>query len=354
MKQPKEQLESLRPRSLSSDERESAWQAIESRIALMPKTEPKPRSLIMTPMPFAPIFLALLLLVSGSVAVTAASDSALPGDALYPVDRAVENVRLQLATSADAKAKLQVKFAGERFDEAQKAVIRARVKASASARTNTNASAGSDSEDTIRESARAELALKTAIETLTRVRTELQAKGNVQAAAQIGIVLTKLADLTEQHLEVLDRVKVELEGDTNATLRIRSMENSLKLDLNALINVDVEDELETETNLNTNTVFDSDDDVSGNVNANTNVNVNVNANANVNTNTSLDIGSAVLISIEAEVHVQESTEVHITYLGGEAETRISGKTRAQIVSELATKLNRSSLEIDAVLTVRSN
>ena len=59
------------------------------------------------------ISLAVLLGVGGTVV---ASDSARPGDLLFPIDRAVEEVRATFA-SAEGKAELKVKFAEERLDE---------------------------------------------------------------------------------------------------------------------------------------------------------------------------------------------------------------------------------------------
>ena len=59
------------------------------------------------------IVLALALGAGGTVV---ASDSARPGDFLFPVDRAVEDIRATF-TAAEGKAELKVKFAEERLDE---------------------------------------------------------------------------------------------------------------------------------------------------------------------------------------------------------------------------------------------
>jgi len=59
---------------------------------------------------------AVGLMLLGGTAV-AASGSALPGDLLYPVKRAVENVDLALHHGASARAKLHLEFARRRLDE---------------------------------------------------------------------------------------------------------------------------------------------------------------------------------------------------------------------------------------------
>ena len=61
------------------------------------------------------LFIALaVLLGAGGTAV--AADSARPGDLLFPVDRAVEEVRA-VFTVGEGKAELKIKFAEERLDE---------------------------------------------------------------------------------------------------------------------------------------------------------------------------------------------------------------------------------------------
>ncbi len=64
----------------------------------------------------AVILLCVASLFSAGVAY--AADRAVPGDFLYPLDRAVEDVRLSLALSPTQAARLQVANAGERLSEA--------------------------------------------------------------------------------------------------------------------------------------------------------------------------------------------------------------------------------------------
>src|SRR3989338_7817647 len=67
-----------------------------------------------------PLFLALIIAfgVGGTVVV---SDSARPGDLLFPVDRAVEDIRFSFTAQED-KAELKIKFANERLDEVESLV----------------------------------------------------------------------------------------------------------------------------------------------------------------------------------------------------------------------------------------
>ncbi len=66
--------------------------------------------------PMAPIIAAIVLMLGvGGTAV--ASESARPGDLLFPIDQAIEDVRLALATSDEAEARLKITFAEERLAE---------------------------------------------------------------------------------------------------------------------------------------------------------------------------------------------------------------------------------------------
>jgi len=62
-----------------------------------------------------PLFIALALML-GAGGTVAMSDSARPGDLLFPIDRAVEEIRANFATD-EGKVELKIKFSEERLDE---------------------------------------------------------------------------------------------------------------------------------------------------------------------------------------------------------------------------------------------
>ena len=68
------------------------------------------------------IVTAVSLVAGGGVVY--ASDSAVPGDALYALDLSLEELRLNLASTSEAKAALQLSFAEERLQEAQELIDR--------------------------------------------------------------------------------------------------------------------------------------------------------------------------------------------------------------------------------------
>ena len=63
-------------------------------------------------MPIIGIVVAIVLLGGGGAVV--ASDAAVPGDFLFPLDQTMEDIRLAVASD---KAELRLKFAEERVEE---------------------------------------------------------------------------------------------------------------------------------------------------------------------------------------------------------------------------------------------
>ncbi len=70
---------------------------------------------------FTPHAVVILIgtLILGSVGTVAAANNAKPGDILYPIDRGVENLRINLATSSESEVELHTQFASERITEVQ-------------------------------------------------------------------------------------------------------------------------------------------------------------------------------------------------------------------------------------------
>ncbi len=110
-----EKIASVAPEALSEAEQNAVWNAVSSRIA-SGQSVPSPFiPFVFTSKTMIPIALMIALLF-GAGGTVAASDSARPGDILFPLDRAIEDFRLSLADE-DGKNKLRIKFADERLRE---------------------------------------------------------------------------------------------------------------------------------------------------------------------------------------------------------------------------------------------
>lgn len=105
-------LEVATPSALTDAERTRVWSAVNATIT---GAVPSPFYPLLTKRSMIPLVIALAVLL-GAGGTVAASDDARPGDFLFPVDRAVEEVRLAFSAEKD-KADLRVKFAEERVRE---------------------------------------------------------------------------------------------------------------------------------------------------------------------------------------------------------------------------------------------
>ncbi|MEY3783703.1 MAG: hypothetical protein RLZZ230_25 [Candidatus Parcubacteria bacterium] len=114
-------IENARP-ELSESVSLSLWNNIESKL------NPSTPVIQPTPSPFTKLFsfkntysmtsLALLLILAlGGGATAFASDAARPGDILFPVERAIENLQLRLTLNAEAHDALVQKLTDERLAE---------------------------------------------------------------------------------------------------------------------------------------------------------------------------------------------------------------------------------------------
>ena len=143
--------------------------------------------------------IAILLGLSVVGGTAFASTSSKPGDLLFPVKKATEQVRLSLAGSDEAKAQLQSQFAQERVTELGE--INAELKAST---TPAHVEAKTEAEGEV----------SNALTTLTGVQAKLEAKGNTQAASAIGRTIVRLqASLNDNSDNQDNSGKVEGESD---------------------------------------------------------------------------------------------------------------------------------------------
>ncbi|MFA5051851.1 MAG: DUF5667 domain-containing protein [Patescibacteria group bacterium] len=170
--------------------------------------------------PMIPVIIAIALIITGTGTAIAA-DQAKPGDALYPVDRAIERVTYNFAFSDTSKANMLVKFAAERENEQKNLTEAGRI-----------ADAQQASVDT-------KQALQNAAEVIARVQEENQESSQTRAGQALNTVEEKLLELqnrfTErQREEVKNRVKnavgeVEIEattknGQTTVIIKFHSQE----------------------------------------------------------------------------------------------------------------------------------
>ncbi|MBI4415024.1 MAG: hypothetical protein HY566_02175 [Candidatus Kerfeldbacteria bacterium] len=235
------------------------------------------------------ITIIAVVLLTGSIGTAVAANGARPGDVLYPVDRAIESVRLKVAPAGEARARLITEFAAERQDELKSLEQK-------SGREDRVAKAQQLADD----------ALAQALGTVDEVRDKMGEDGLASDRARdaLGKIEDRLAEVQKKHREQIDdalkglgkvevkisatssRVKTEFAGVkseftlpiTDLTVIIREIASRLDISesaVRAVIHVERERSTRRNPSANTNSPINvnrSEDDDDRNANENKNVN----------------------------------------------------------------------------------
>ncbi|MFA6307746.1 MAG: hypothetical protein WCS88_01060 [Patescibacteria group bacterium] len=198
-------LEKIKTKSLSSTEKDTLWQGIshdinqENNLSFF--------SLLFSRKVVFNIAIAILVIFGGFIATVQAADRAKPGDKLYALDRAVENIQITFASPAN-KDKLKIKFSQERASEIQ-GVIKKNIDEDFEFEKdkNKNSNVGNNVGN-IEESSH------DALKYIIKVRNELFEKNNQIAVDDLDILLesvqASLATLPDNM-----KVDVEIEEENN-------------------------------------------------------------------------------------------------------------------------------------------
>jgi hypothetical protein len=263
------------------------------------------------------LIVAIAFLFGGSAITAMASQSALPGDALYPVKMTIEQTQLTLARSAAVRAQLQLEFAERRLAEIEALVAEGRYQQVSTATVEyeafiRNALADIDLISQVDPSQATQLMLQISqslaryARTLTvmmgnvpePVRAELMRSieavqgvsgednllGETEFAGTVDamdgetwtiagrtVMVTAGARISEG-IQVRDQVRVHAYQDVDGQLRAREIER---------VRAGIDNANQNE---NGNGNINSNENQNGNGNANQNSNLNANENDNANTN----------------------------------------------------------------------
>lgn len=208
---------------LTSSERDMIWQRISSAIeesALSPWYIPANNKF----KPMIPLMIAAVMFlgVGGTAAI---ADNSRPGDALFGIDRATEEVRIAFAGKAKA-ADLKARFAEERLNEVRALVADARLKTSASTVASTTATTTASTTPN-RKDGQVGAGINVAISYLSKVSADLTVSGNVEAQARIQTVIEKLEAVVNS-----DDVKANVKSNEEFKLRLKGEVDGDKLEIN--------------------------------------------------------------------------------------------------------------------------
>jgi len=261
MKNIKDKLENMKPEKLTEGEKNILWSKIDGGIrARRTYNKKQPTFLGMSTRFAAAALVAVLVLTSGSFMTVSAANAAAPGDALFPIDEALERIEL-FFTRQEERAERRLAFAQERLEEAQEVLGETDVE------DEDEDTPEGDEEDTTRRFnrvVRAERVLEIALERLEALREELLAEGDDDAVAEIDETIAALMALAEDHIAFLQGVHDEIKEtreeikDLRGEIRVSKDEIKFRFD-HRIEDEDDDDEEEDENSKRRgNGLFDGD------------------------------------------------------------------------------------------------
>ncbi|MBU6447883.1 hypothetical protein KGQ24_03545 [Patescibacteria group bacterium] len=154
---------------------------------------------------------AVVIAGLGLVTFTAfASNSAKPGDVLFPVKKVVEQAQIALSPSAQSKAELQAEFAQRRLQELSQVASDKQApqqfKAEVAKQTQTD--------------------INNAINTLDEVQKKLEDNGDRQGAKAVSKASEKLMQATQATQEAVNGMGIEFQTEDNMPMPAAKLNNS--------------------------------------------------------------------------------------------------------------------------------
>lgn len=120
MSQLEEKLNKVHLQKMTEVEKNSVWLSIVSK-QTSTSGQKKLLELFFSKKYMMATLLALVVILGGG-GVVAASNASVPGDTLYGIDQAVENIQIKLTSAEDKKSELKLRFAEERLSEVEKVI----------------------------------------------------------------------------------------------------------------------------------------------------------------------------------------------------------------------------------------
>ena len=158
---------------------------------------------------FAPIIVVLAIVLAGlgSVGTATAANNSKPGDPLFGLDTALEQIQVNLASSDVAKAEVRLKIARERLDELQELEIE-----------------GEDIDEAVIET---QIAVDNAATDLTIVQTRVSEHKITLTSADLQALLTQLQNILSTHQGLVRRVEIRIkDGEIRAKVKLFEEEAS--------------------------------------------------------------------------------------------------------------------------------
>ena len=243
----------VRLQALSDSESQKLWAAVARRLGNARRNPTKSFWLVFVAKPAYAAIAVICLLAVGSVSTVALAEHAGPGDLLYPVERAYENLQLAVAIAPEHKAQLAVKFSQKRIKEVNRVLLQNQslttplTKATDQSTTTELVVSDSDQSTTtptttpidhqikpkrdsrsLKNLDKAHQAIVGALDYLEHAQNNLKKSGDRQQAAAVDSLVGQLSQQTQEYLKDLEKIKQSLPNDTVVTEKINRSEKDLR------------------------------------------------------------------------------------------------------------------------------
>lgn len=340
-------IQAISIKHLSDDESNQMWERINAEMGRSAPTVGFLSILIHKPM--IQIALIFMLLFGGSVATVAAANNAKPGDLLFPLDRAIENVQIKIVPE-DKKDELKVKFALERAEEMEDVILESldstELTSEQPVTSTTTDDIATTTDDIVKvDRVKIEKVYATAFDYAEQVKQELLDNGNEQAAKSIDDIINRL-NLSLNELP--DNLKLEIEKDSDDNklkieVKNKDSEEKLKFEVDGekseyenknadgnKVKIKVEDDGRVKVEYNKKDVDDSDQD-----------------NATDKKDNSHNTGLS-----EANVKIyQGKTVIEVEFNDSKSVITTNLSNRSDIIDLLVEKFDVSAEDVDSVLKI---
>ena len=218
---------------LSAQESQRLWSEISSRLS-----EPRRVSFRLYPVRvYGPVAVLVLLLV-GSFTTVALANQAKPGDPLFGVKLAYEDLQINLAPSQEKKSQLAVKFSQARVNEvsevlAENLVAAVIVPVTPESQPGNTTTPTSTIKLAVPKSSAQHLdknhhALISGLDYLNKAKEKLEKSVAPQASEKIDSLLNQLSDQAQDYVNDLEKIKAEVPDNQEINDRIDRSEQELK------------------------------------------------------------------------------------------------------------------------------
>ena len=295
-----EKLENMKSIKLTDNEKHILWSKVEGGIRARRTYGAKQATFMGLSSRFVlTAALIVFVLTSGSFATVAAADNSVPGDRLFPVDIALENLLLRFA-GLERRVELRIKFSRERLDEVRIVLAETDFNGSGSSTstddgtststddgtststddgTSTSTDDGTDDTSTSTDDTststddtgdgdgddgddidRARNAFTIALDLLEQTKSDLEAEGNVLAALVVQGFIDELTNLAENYVFELEELEVKIKNNGGSLkIKIKASSDELK----AKFKFEIDDDGDIEIKLKKKFKDDDDDDRHG-------------------------------------------------------------------------------------------